>query len=258
MFFEPSRKDILIIDEKDHFCPPHFHRSIEILYILEGKKMACVNGEYCHLKKGDMLLCPPYAIHTYPRGTNTKQLVYLIPSDYCPSFEKICAASAPKYYYVHDEDGRYFSYLQKLSEPVHKTALIGLVHYLFGLFMYEVDFTAKRTNPDRDLAERIANYIEENYTKKITLAEISSYFGYSRAHFSVLFHKIFQMDLPDYINTIRVIRSEIYLKTDTTAYAAFAVGFQSTQQYFLNFKKYYGCAPKEYMKLLKTKQKKKQ
>jgi AraC-like DNA-binding protein len=55
------------------------------------------------------------------------------------------------------------------------------------------------------------------------------------------------MTLTAYINYVRVQKSTELLKTNQISAVYFLCGFKNPQQYFLNFKKYYGCTPKEYL-----------
>ena len=101
--------------------------------------------------------------------------------------------------------------------------------------------------PARTQIHRIADYIDKNYASPIGLEELASEFGYSPNYFSSLFKKYFMTGVTQYINSVRVQKSVPLLKTQKISAVYFLCGFQSPQQYFLNFRKFFGCTPYEYL-----------
>lgn len=95
---------------------------------------------------------------------------------------------------------------------------------------------------------QIAKYIDEEYGKPLTLSALASRFGYSPNYFSWLFKRHFQTSFPQYLNGIRVRKSLPLLRTKKVYAVCYECGFNSPQQYYLHFKKFYGCTPKEFLK----------
>lgn len=247
MFFETERDKELYFSKRDNICPPHFHKSVEIMYVLSGKKTVFINGKGMELSKGDVLFCPPYTVHRFPPCENTLQLVATAQTEYCERFDAFCRTNTPRSYVIQDSDGELLTLMLELQRPQNVIALIGSVNRLLGHFIAKTEFYSTKDGGEKTQITQIAEYIEQNYTEDITLDTIAKTFGYSRNYFSSLFKKYFQTGLTQYVNFIRVQKSLPLLRKQNTTSICFSVGFHSPQQYFLNFKKYYGCSPKEYL-----------
>ena len=50
---------------KDDTCLPHFHSSVELLYVYKGELNACLNGKNYEVKANHILLSPSYTVHYY-------------------------------------------------------------------------------------------------------------------------------------------------------------------------------------------------
>lgn len=251
MFFETERDKQLYFSERDNVCPPHFHKSVEIMYVLSGRKIVYINGKSMELTQGDVLVCPPYTVHRFPPCENTLQLVATATTEYCERFEAFCRTNQPRSYVIKDNNDELLTLIRELQRPQNEIALIGAVNRLLGKYLAKTEFFPIKDTGERTQIAQIAEYIEHNYHEEITLASIAEKFGYSRNYFSALFKKYFQTGLTQYVNFIRIQKSLPLLRQQKTSSIYFRVGFNSPQQYFLNFKKYYGCSPKEYLLLQK-------
>ncbi|MCF0168813.1 MAG: helix-turn-helix transcriptional regulator, partial [Bacteroidales bacterium] len=63
-----------------------------------------------------------------------------------------------------------------------------------------------------DRIRRIIGYISQNYTRHISLEEISDEIGFHPQYFSAYFKKHFGTGFVDYLNTFRVSRSTVMLR----------------------------------------------
>ena len=96
----------------------------------------------------------------------------------------------------------------------------------------------------QEVNKEIAKYIDEAYDKPLTLSTLAARFGYSPNYFSWLFKQHFKTSFPQYLNRIRVRKSLPLLRTKKVYAVCYECGFNSPQQYYLHFKKFYGCSPK--------------
>ncbi len=247
MFFESNRDSQHYYHEGDNNCLPHFHRSVEFLYVTKGEKQVLINGEKKTLSANQLLVCPPYTLHSYLRS-NGAQIVATVSADYCVEFERFCRAQAPQTFIVDDTDGEMIRLIRQIKTACNRTYLRGTVNCLLGLYQSKTEFSPCADLGEKMLIVQIAEYIHENYAENITLETLSKQFGYSRNYFSALFKKFFQTGVTQYINSVRVQRSVKLLRSQKISSVYTAVGFQSPQQYFLNFKRFYGCTPKEYLR----------
>lgn len=99
-----------------------------------------------------------------------------------------------------------------------------------------------------DLIEKIQIYIRRNYQKNLTQELISSIFSINRSYFSTLFKAQTGEKFVDYLNKVRIRKSEELLTgTNYKMYQiARAIGYDNVKYYFRMFKKYNGMTPEQF------------
>ena len=248
MYFETQRDKQNYYAHKDNVCQAHFHRAVEILYVTKGKKTVSLDGELYELGVGDLLVCPPYRLHAYLPNENSTQIVLTFSATACPKFETLCSTQAPKTPVFHDEQALLLPFMLQSENFENELLFVGIVNYILGIYVKNTPFYPIKKKSERSFLEEIVAYIEEYYAQAITLPSIAKRFGYSPNYFSTLFKKYFYVSFTDYLNGVRVQKSLKYLKTHSVSTVYFLCGFNSPQQYFLHFKKFYGVSPKEFLK----------
>ena len=232
---------------------PHFHRSIEILYVLSGEKSVLYGDETYLLSPRDLLVCVPYLTHAYSPSKDGEQFVLTAPTNYCELFEKNCNDALPATAVYHDKNGELIPLFEKLSNCDNDVLFIGLLNTILGIFAQHTTFVKVKQAKERTLVERIVEYIDERYCEDITLTSLSSHFGYSPNYFSALFKRHFRVGFPTYLNSVRIRKSVNLLHTHSISSIYALCGFHNSQQYFLHFKKNYGCTPKQFFKQITKK-----
>ncbi len=91
-------------------------------------------------------------------------------------------------------------------------------------------------------------YIENHYSSRIKIEELSSMCGVSASYLSRLFKKEVGISIHTYLNNYRIMQSIDYLKENSVACAAYAVGFGDSSHFISTFKRMLGCTPTEYLK----------
>lgn len=91
-------------------------------------------------------------------------------------------------------------------------------------------------------------YCNENYSRKITLDDLSAHVRLNKSYFSQLFHKEMGMSFGDYLESVRIKRAQQLLRENKASMAEISelVGF-SNQNYFTKvFKRTTGATPSQY------------
>ena len=247
MFFESIRDEVAYQSKEiDNTCFAHFHRSAEILYVHSGEKRVIVNGEALVLHANEALFCPPYTVHVFLPSENSKQSVVTVLPEYCEQFESFCAGRTPVSYACKD-DGRILQALRAFTVAENGFLRLGFANILFGIFTAQTPFERAKHEKTTDL-KRIVEFLEERCSESLHLNQVANEFGYSPTYFSSFFKKNFHASLPEYINALRVRKATALLRTHQISTVYALCGFNSPQQFFLNFKKLYGCTPKEYLR----------
>lgn len=247
MIYETHRDNAFFINQGDCICAAHFHKAVEILYVIEGEKRLIINQEPVLLREGDLHLCMPYDVHVYP-PSDGKQFCAVFTVEQCTEFfaatERVSLKNRRFEKSAFTQD--LYAHLQLLDQRKNPVLLRGIINYILGSVLERGEFVPKQ-NAKRDAVREILEYVEEHFRENITLADTAAHFGYSKYHFSRLFHASFAFGFSAYVNQVRIYKSLPMLRTHKVSVVATECGFNSPQQYFLNFRKTMGVTPHEYL-----------
>ncbi|MCK8060141.1 MULTISPECIES: AraC family transcriptional regulator [unclassified Fusibacter] len=98
--------------------------------------------------------------------------------------------------------------------------------------------------------DNIFSYIEENLNQPFTLEDLTSVSGFSRCHFSRLFHSFTGHTLVDYVRGRRLSEAAVRLKDSNERIIDIALEYQfSSQESFTrSFSNYFGVSPAKFRK----------
>jgi AraC-like DNA-binding protein len=104
--------------------------------------------------------------------------------------------------------------------------------------------------------EAMAQFIAENYTRKIRVDDIAASVNLNPDYAMKIFHKAFGTRLADYIIQHRVFHAQRLLTTTDNKIMDVALesGFGSLSRFNANFKEFCGVSPKSYRNAVKIKQ----
>lgn len=236
---------------------PHFHSSIEIIYVTAGELKVTLNSQIYVVKEHNFLVMPSYYIHSYATEEYSSAYILIIPLDSIPSYKKILHKKTFKKLLIDDtlaeNDLKYcLDALYKISEtPLNapmENVVKGHTYILLGLLMEETGLVDITDTKMISLAQEILIYLQENYLLPITLDDIAKHFGYSKSRFSHIFNDYFDCRLIEYINGLRCRHALKLLseKQATITDIALSSGFDSSRTFYRAFKKCFGTTPNEY------------
>lgn len=134
-----------------------------------------------------------------------------------------------------------------------RTACDALTLYILRTLAHstEADASLERQTFGAQLFESANDYIEQNFSKKITLDTVATAFGYSHSYFSRLFKAVCGMNFFDYLSIFRLKKSTALLQNSDLKIesVAFSCGYNSLRSYNRAFQKYFGQSPGNYRKL---------
>jgi two-component system response regulator YesN len=100
---------------------------------------------------------------------------------------------------------------------------------------------------------QVIEYIEENYSKKITVADISSSLNYSESYIHKKIKEHLNMTVNEYLSRYRIKKSVQLLINEPERYIyeiSSEVGIQDYKHFTAVFKKYTGVTAKEFKEKL--------
>ena len=110
-------------------------------------------------------------------------------------------------------------------------------------------YTANRENfENSDKIKTVYEYVQENYNRKITLAEVSESVNMSHVSFNRFMKKRTGKTFVDYVNDVRISNAAIRLieKDVSISEIAFDCGFNNIANFNRVFKKLKKCTPSQY------------
>jgi len=115
---------------------------------------------------------------------------------------------------------------------------------------FDTAVEAKRAEDNRPM--RLAKkYIQENYSKPLTLEEVSAKAGFAPGYFSTLFKKETGTAFLEYVQSVRMESAKKLLTTTTDSMYVICekVGYSDVKYFTKCFVKYTGLKPGEYRKI---------
>lgn len=239
-----ERNETLYADEgADSVCPVHFHRKIELMYVLEGAKSMIAAGKEITLHADNIFFANSYEMHGYTASPGSTQIVVVFPNrmlnDYYAEFggkltlgniiddAEFCRSLLPHFRALAAGDGN------ALVLQAHCDMILGRVAEKLGVREAPKD---RQTFVDELLA-----YINENYAEDIDLKSMAEHFGYSKYYFSRMFNGALGTSITDYVSAVRLIHALDRLRRTgcTVSEAAMACGFSSLPTFYRVLKKHY-------------------
>lgn len=234
----------------DRAWEPHFHKNLELIYVLEGQVNSIVNGTTYSLQKGEFGLCLPYDIHAHYPQKNTTYWVMVFSSDYVHLFAKnISGKSAAGFSFRCPKEVE-----AVIQENLMQDASPSI--YLLKACLYAVCDAFSKTVPlidspkAKEAISKISEYVAENHTENLTLSHIATLLGYDYHYVSRYWHSIFQIPFSEFLNTYRLETAIHLMETTNAPIATIALesGFQSVRTFNYTFKKAFGVSPSVYKK----------
>lgn len=265
----PATLKVENIDSKTRKTELLWHREPELVYVMSGKAECMVNGEEQTLDKGEFVLLNSEDVHlARPLEDSSCSLLFVIFSlEYIKQFKNAVDGLLFDIDSVSGIKERVGGLLGKISDSYGNNSAyvsmlqIAYVNQIYYLLLEHCVCYRRLPNssgiPKRDFsyAKTAISYINENYSREITLDEISSIVNLSPSYFSKYFKKVTQTSFSEYLANLRLekaIRDMLDNNTSVSA-AALKNGFANVKSFITQCKKVYNCTPAQYKKRITEK-----
>lgn len=246
----------------EHCAPrdPYQYEQIDyylLHYILDGEGLFFMNGEVYHLKKGDGFFIPPHTDNNYYplegnpwiyrwigiNGTQAKELL------------SRCGLSEDNYVFNYTKDNKIDDYFRNIYDSCSSNRLLEGLGYLYQFLStlmndHSSDFT-NSSPPSKVYISKSIEFIKENYTKNISVSDISDYLNIDRSHFFKIFKKDMMISPQDYIINYKIKQACDLLRKSSYSISEISnsVGFSSPSYFSKIFKKNMDTTPLKYKEL---------
>lgn len=260
------------LEHKDTVYPIHQHEFIELVYVVEGETTHYVDEKPLSVNSGEILLIDYNQSHSFCAHRDMTYFNLLVKPEYISRN----LADAENIYdifsffildkYFDSENNRVsvisFSGVEKLEmdslaekmneewkakEPGYELAMEGYMRLIFSRIIRKLRKSNVHNFFDA-ITPGLLEYIDANFTKKLTLSELANKCFYNPAYLGRAFKNTFNVSLHEYINEKRVAYAKkLLIETDETIGSIGSqVGYADEKQFFKVFKSKEGCTPKQY------------
>ena len=239
---------------RDHFL---------IHYILGGKGEFCVGDKTYKLKKHQgFLICPD--VVTYYKADHEEPWHYIwvgFNGLKAESYLRRASITADNPVFTYDCDNYILNCLNEMikAEDVIKgreIRLTGLL-YLFLSRLIETNSNERFIGKDEDSKElyvrKSIEYIQRNYSRKLTINNMAKYIGIDRSYLGSLFKQYMGISPKQYIMKFRIDKSCELMRNPILSIGDISrsVGYEDQLLFSKTFKKIMGMSPRDYRKSLK-------
>ena len=250
----------------------HFHDDLEFLYIASGT-FKCVSNNVTYIaNKGDVIFINsriPHATESLGPYTSTDMIQFDTSnfssdtmsglSKYLSRFININKAPVVVFKSASEHtkelkmylDGIFTEYIDKKPsyELYIKSNVLNIIAFL-SRYDYLTDSSIFFDEKNIEKVMPALNYIDEHYDEQITLEELSTVLNLNPSYFCRLFKKATNSTFVEYLNFVRICKSEKKLSSSKESIAEISLnlGFSSVSYFNKVFKNIKGCTPTEYKK----------
>lgn len=254
MKYEPIR-DLsafpYIVECRNSSSFAHFHYSVELIYVVDGKMTVTVNGNTRELERNQIAFAESYLTHSNTPSPECDSISLVIPSEYFTNYKnKAKNYKIPEFLCDESFNARILFFLEMLLDSVEKKSdllIKGYIDVILGELLEKYGVVrSESSDKSREIVE-IINYIYENYDSPLTLESIAKHFNYNKFYFSKLFNKYLNCSLSHYLGAVRMQKVRERLATDRRSITDIALdcGFNSLSTFYRYYKLYGGAEAAE-------------
>lgn len=278
-FFHNYFDLIKAFNEKDYESDMHMQEFYEINIITKGKGIHFIEDNYIEAKVGNIFIIPPNVTHGYIGGGGFDVFHILISDKFIqknindlqqfPNFYTLFnieplirgATKTPLHLSLNEVQllkiNELLDKLIEFEDPNSQYSSIKRSNYTMILLVYLFEIYNENNNyiKNEEIKNdisfmKVLSYIHENFSKKISIDELSEMSILSRSSFIKKFNKICKMTPLQYITKIRIEASKNMLLNTNYSLSSIAnkTGFYDTSHFIHCFQKETMLTPSQYRK----------
>ena len=247
---------------------PHFHNEWELLWVLDAPLKVVWQQKEMVLQPGDLALFPPKIPHEFQQTAGICTFLCLqieLGSTLLPSGFTIQDILLSKYLSREEyhnarratlEIAESYFYREPLYELHCRGKMELLMHKLLGRLPSYCVSAEEAANEDLRNARlmRLTQFVEENYMRKIRLADFAESEGCSVSYLSHFIKNTMNQTFQDYVNSVRFSRACKLIAEGNLSMISVSMesGFSDYRYFSRAFQENYGMTPAEYRRKANT------
>ena len=242
----------------NHSWGPAIKEHFKIHYIHKGKGIFRLGNETYHLKEGQGFLISPNVI-AYYKADDKEPWSY----SWC-AFDGISAEgylkranltnSNPVFEYTKDDNINkcFEEMMQSINAEKSSDLRLQSLLYLFLATIIDeavLDQSYKESKTNKNMyINKAIDFIQVNYSRKISVLELAKFIGLDRKYISKLFKDIVGVTIQDYLISFRINKAKEMMKDKQLSIGDISrsVGYDNPLIFSKIFKKVNGMAPSKY------------
>ena len=255
LYEHPADNPYYLFLKKENFFfdIPHYHKSLEFLYVIKGKTTVHI-GETAHvLSKGDAIIFDNEQVHFYENDDKNKLgFVVLLSSSYLQDFNVFNKDSHfPTLLLNKKANAEIYAVLQQWLNREERNFLVDCAYanlFLDQLIKQYGLVGSPEFNTLNTTAIAFIDYVQENYDQTLSLDSVAYRFGYSKEYFSKKFKQVVGKNFLTFLNDFR-LQKAIELLNDPERDLTFSeicakCGFNNPATLYRHLKKIRQANPK--------------
>ncbi len=236
----------------------HWHRSIEIFAVWEGKLEFSLHEKKFPLNGGEFVIVNSNEVHSIVAPEPNRTVVLQIPQDtfaeYFTDDQFIWFSHSDR-----ETDHRVFTLLTEMyliynnGEEANKLQVLSLYYELLHLLVtkyrkFNVQEDILKNSKQLKKLSNITRYMKDHYAESLTLESMAERFNYSPSYLSRMFQKHAGINFKDYLLGIRLEHAVRELEETNGQIVEIALGngFPNSKAFSNAFREKYGVLPSEY------------
>lgn len=284
MIINNSKKEIINLDsqfpinffnakkDKNNVEYLHYHDCLEINYVISGTGVNLIDNNTYIMETGDLFIINNLSHHMSISNRNLEMKIITFKPDFI-YLNDIRYLDYLKSFYKKKNDLNNKISLTKLNQKLvydlfiriekefnnknvgYKLFIRSLLLELLAIIYRNIEANENNININKSQVnyERIhlsIEYINQNFTKSLSLDEIASLSNLSRNYFCSIFKKVMNMTSIQYIDLIRINKACLLLKTSAKSILEISLdcGYNNLTSFNSAFKKICNVTPTNYRK----------
>ena len=230
---------------------PHFHKDIELVFVVDGKCTVCADRKKEIVENGDIFLSFPNQIHYYENVKTGKYFLVIISPEILFELKEVLYNHIPKSNIIRDVANSQFIDLLLSSSDVDikysNTLIVGLLNQALAYLLPEFDLKP-RIKTNNSTLQEVLNYCSSNFANDISLDDIANALHISKFHISHLLNDKLGLSFSTYLNSLRINEACDLLEDTDKKIADISeeVGFGSIRSFNRTFSTTMNMSPLQY------------
>ncbi len=239
LYFEKYK----IKETNDRLVLPHFHESVEFVFVKKGRYFAHIAADERTLCEGEIAFIDSFAPHFY-RAIGEAEVYAVVIERKIFSIDPFKERVFSPFSKISQED---FNTIMRFFEVVEGRLFAnaytksGFADMLIGLLLRFIDTEERKENKSSRTFFEVLKYLNEHFYENVTLASLSSRFAYAENYFSSLFNSFAGMTLREYLNRRR-INEVLKIKAQFPERSLFSIatecGYSNEKTFYRAYAKY--------------------